>query len=397
MLRGNFAQLSVFGAGAGANFYAPNQGGFLSSIGNIGAKDNPRFSGGVIGRLGAISKMERVAERGGARNAAKLARFDMNLARVMGMNNPGALAAAAPSVTTAPITYAQSLGMTASQRGGVGAAQFAATQNAQNAAQVAAAAMTPEQRIAAGQLSPLGMSLTGAAGADAMTAGMRRVAAVEGVRGRYSKSFMQAMLTSGGGVEMRTFGAAGRTASFGVGQIAMNEFTERNLVRPLTSAIMDNSKFGIRAANAVGRAVPMTELGAARIATQISDQGIIKTLGVRGAAQAARAGGARVGLQVAGEAALKAIPGVNLIFAADLAFQLAKLAGLGVKAGINFAKDGMKSMQGTMNNDVFGNGYKDNEVAATSRARGVMAIQNSRLNARSLLGSEGAMMHAHFG
>jgi hypothetical protein len=54
-------------------------------------------------------------------------------------------------------------------------------------------------------------------------------------------------------------------------------------------------------------------------------------------------------------------------------------------------------MQGTMNNDVFGNGYKDNEVAATSRARGVMAIQNSRLNARSLLGSEGAMMHAHFG
>ncbi len=398
MLRGTLPNLSAFGAGAGANYYAPNSGGFLSSIGNIGAKDNPRFSGGVIGRLGAISKMERVAERGGSRNAAKLARFDMNLARVMGMNNPGALAAAAPSVTTAPITYAQSLSMTAGQRGGVGAAQFAATQNAQNAAQVAAAAMTPEQRIAAGQLSPLGASLTGAAGAGAMTTGMRRVAAVEGVRGRYSKSFMQKMLTSGGGVEMRTFGAAGRTATFGVGQIAMNEYTERALVRPLTSAIMNTgSNFGITAANAVGKAVPMTELGAARIATQIGDQGIVKTLGTRGAAQAVRAGGARVGLAVAGEVALKAIPGVNLIFAADLAFQLAKLAGLGVKAGINMAKDGLKSMQGTMNNDVFGNGYKDNEVAATSRARGVMAIQNSRLNARSLLGSEGAMMHAHFG
>jgi hypothetical protein len=46
---------------------------------------------------------------------------------------------------------------------------------------------------------------------------------------------------------------------------------------------------------------------------------------------------------------------------------------------------------------MFGTGFKDNEVAATSRARGVMAIQNSRLNARSLLGSEASMMAAHFG
>jgi hypothetical protein len=54
-------------------------------------------------------------------------------------------------------------------------------------------------------------------------------------------------------------------------------------------------------------------------------------------------------------------------------------------------------MQGSMNKPLFGAGFKDNEVAATSRSRGVMAIQNSRLNARSSLGSEGAMMAAHFG
>lgn len=54
-------------------------------------------------------------------------------------------------------------------------------------------------------------------------------------------------------------------------------------------------------------------------------------------------------------------------------------------------------MQGTINKPLFGTGYVDNEVAASSRARGVMAIQNSRLNARSLLGSEASMMAAHFG
>jgi hypothetical protein len=46
---------------------------------------------------------------------------------------------------------------------------------------------------------------------------------------------------------------------------------------------------------------------------------------------------------------------------------------------------------------MFGMGYNDTEAAATSRARGVMAIQNSRLNARSMLGSEAGMMAAHFG
>ena len=79
-----------------------------------------------------------------------------------------------------------------------------------------------------------------------------------------------------------------------------------------------------------------------------------------------------------------------------MAYQLAKLGGKAIKGGINFGKAGMRSMEGSMYGGMFG-GYKDDEVRATSRARGVSAIQNSRLNARSLLGSEGAMMAAHFG
>lgn len=82
---------------------------------------------------------------------------------------------------------------------------------------------------------------------------------------------------------------------------------------------------------------------------------------------------------------------------ATLTYDIGKGIGNMVMGGVNFAKDAMKSMQGTINKPVFGAGFKDNEVAATSRARGVMAIQNSRLNARSMLGSEGGMMAAHFG
>lgn len=95
--------------------------------------------------------------------------------------------------------------------------------------------------------------------------------------------------------------------------------------------------------------------------------------------------------------AAMAIPGLNLLATASLVYDLGKMGGEVVKSGINLAKDAVKSMKGSMDKPLFGMGYKDNEVAATSRSRGVMAIQNSRLNARSALGSEAGMMASHFG
>jgi hypothetical protein len=95
--------------------------------------------------------------------------------------------------------------------------------------------------------------------------------------------------------------------------------------------------------------------------------------------------------------AAMAIPGLNLIATASLVYDLGKMGGELVKSGVNLARDAVKSMKGSIDKPMFGMGYKDNEVAATSRSRGVMAIQNSRLNARSMLGSEGSMMAAHFG
>jgi hypothetical protein len=103
------------------------------------------------------------------------------------------------------------------------------------------------------------------------------------------------------------------------------------------------------------------------------------------------------GKMLAMRGAAMAIPGVQLVAAASFIYDIGQMAGEVVKSGINLAKDANKSLQGAIAKPTFGMGYKDTEAAATSRARGVQAIQNSRLNARSALGTEGAMMAAHYG
>jgi len=120
------------------------------------------------------------------------------------------------------------------------------------------------------------------------------------------------------------------------------------------------------------------------------------------AGQYLQSGGSRtVATKFAAMGATRAIGGlmtpINFLAMGQLVYDIGKGFGKIASRGVNFAKDAMKSMQGSINKPMFGTGFKDNEVAATSRSRGVMAIQNSRLNARSLLGSEAAMMAAHFG
>ena len=136
------------------------------------------------------------------------------------------------------------------------------------------------------------------------------------------------------------------------------------------------------------------KIGAEAAETALS-QGVFKTLGRKGVFEAASTkAGAKV---LATRAIGMALPGINLVMMASLVYDLGQMAGEVIKSGINLAKDANKSLQGSINKPLFGMGYKDTEAAATSRARGVMAIQNSRLNARSMLGSEAAMMAAHYG
>lgn len=74
-----------------------------------------------------------------------------------------------------------------------------------------------------------------------------------------------------------------------------------------------------------------------------------------------------------------------------------KITGAAVGGLVKTGMEAAQSIKGSIDRPLFGMGYRDNEVASTSRQRGVMAIQNSQLNARSMLGSEAAGLHAHFG
>lgn len=130
-------------------------------------------------------------------------------------------------------------------------------------------------------------------------------------------------------------------------------------------------------------------------ARSLAQGSITKTLGLSGTAKlASTAKGAKF-LAVRGGAL--AIPGLQVVAAASLLYDLGKMGGEIIKSGINLRRDAHQSLQGSINKPMFGMGYRDSEAAATSRSRGVMAIQNSRLNARSALGSEASMMAAHFG
>lgn len=138
-------------------------------------------------------------------------------------------------------------------------------------------------------------------------------------------------------------------------------------------------------AGAIGRKSGTRYLGTEG-AQALLKRGLYSELGFGGLAKFA---GSKAGAQVlVGRAAGTALKVASPIGTAMLVYDLAKMGGEIVKSGINLARDAEKSLQGSFSKPTFGMGYRDTEAAATSRSRGVMAIQNSRLNARSMLGSE---------
>lgn len=129
------------------------------------------------------------------------------------------------------------------------------------------------------------------------------------------------------------------------------------------------------------------------------EKGLIRTVGTKNAMGMLTGQFGKEGAKIAGNIAFRAgMKVANPILTASLVYDLSKMAATAViGGGARLAKDAIKSAQGQINKPGFGMGFKDNEVAATSRARGVAAIQNSRLNARSSLGAEAAAMAARFG
>lgn len=142
--------------------------------------------------------------------------------------------------------------------------------------------------------------------------------------------------------------------------------------------------------------------GAGRAIAKQTGKGMVRSLAVKGGAKTVgKVLGSRLALASAAAATGPAAPFLEAALLAWTAVELGTMTyDLGkqaIKGTITTGLQGAKSFRGDFGKGIFGNTYVDTEAAATSRQRGVMAIQNSRLNARSILGNEGGMMAAHFG
>lgn len=145
---------------------------------------------------------------------------------------------------------------------------------------------------------------------------------------------------------------------------------------------------------------------AARAGMDIAEKGV----GRIAIGAAIREGGIKEGGLMAGKVAARTaglaaadgpLPILDTVAAVWLAYDMAKLGASAIKGVGKLAGDAAKSASGDINKDPFtspgASPWLNSEVAATSRMRGVQAIQNSRLNARSILGSEASGMWQHFG
>lgn len=353
-----YNSLSIFNASNSAATYSPFQ--FASRIGGSQLKKNKAFKDAFYGGR-EIPKEEQVLQRGmlsmaiagrksdmlekkalggSSRAAAKVATAQEQVKRLAGMNNPAMLQGrstvqVAASLRTAPIGSAMQ-------------------------------AMSPADRLAAARAA--GPAATMSPMAMALASGPQ-----VGLTGNL-------MASAGANAGSRAFMgyARGALGNIGAGGLTGEALTgAQKAVSHMDTAIQ---KIGLQGPGYGQRTL---------------SQGAFKTLGVQ---NTLRAAATKEGAKVLGtRTAMMAIPGLNLLATASLVYDLGKMGGELIKSGASLAKDAVKSAKGSIDKPIFGMGYKDNEISATSRSRGVMAIQNSRLNARSMLGSEGGMMAAHFG
>lgn len=303
----------------------------------VGAIDGENILGpGLFGAMmagGKVNNLERLALKGNARALGKLSQVDQSITRLAGMNNP--------SMTT--LTFGSSYN-TGGYRG-----------------------------------IPMLERMTGSG--TLLSEGMAAAKSGEiGVRGNLLASSM-----AGKGTRYMAGYVRGATGFAGVAGLADTAAKgAQKAVTDFASSLgggfagKSGAMFaGEEGAQALLKGGILKEMGFKGIGESLMTKGGAKVLGARGLAMA--------------------LPGVNLLATASLVYDLGKMGGAAIKGGINLARDAEKSLQGSFGKPMFGMGYRDTEAAATSRSRGVMAIQNSRLNARSALGSEAGMMAAHFG
>jgi len=215
-------------------------------------------------------------------------------------------------------------------------------------------------------------------------------------------------MSNTGAVSGRVAGFMATTQSGALGTTGADAALNRAGQQAGATSYMAGSKAATRLMEGAGVervAATATNKGYFKASAEALDKFGIKAgekVGMKSAVQiAAKKGGLKIGAKLGAAVAVNAIPIagqiVSAVLLADLAMDVGKLGVEVFKSGVDFAKDAAISYKGSINKGVMGMGYRDNTVAATSRARGVQAIQNSRLNARSVLGSEAGAMAAHFG
>ena len=211
-----------------------------------------------------------------------------------------------------------------------------------------------------------------------------------GVMGERAFKFLGVMQGAGAKASAETLARVGKGIAQGLEKTKMSV----NAAGALSEAVGIATPYGnvIRAGQYADDAANLLKTGNVKAIRAATKSLAVKAYGAGEKGLAARLGGTY--LSTYGKAAGKAF---SVYGWASLAYDVGKGVGKLMMGGVNTAKDAVKSFQGSINKPLFGAGFKDNEVAATSRARGVMAIQNSRLNARSMLGSESSMLAAHFG
>lgn len=214
--------------------------------------------------------------------------------------------------------------------------------------------------------------------------------------------------------------AAGKNAGKGAGE-AVDDFAGKTVGQILAeNGVTPIVPLSEEAANTIPGAVQGTFAGMGEsAATSVGEEAASAGATVAGEAASAAAAevgdavvnvGLRAGATTLGElagsfaasvAGSGAMGGLNVAMDAYAIYTGAKLLFQVGKLGFDLAgheiQSDLKSFNGQRFKDPMGMGYRDSAAAATSRSRGVMAISNSRLNARSLLGHEAGQMHAHFG
>lgn len=163
---------------------------------------------------------------------------------------------------------------------------------------------------------------------------------------------------------------------------------------PMSESVEAGMKMAARLAmraNPIGGAGTVMPKGTGIYSQMYRASGGVATQGSGTAARAAKL--ALNSTNVAAKLAGKLSPFAPVI----VAYDVGKLSSKAVGYGARLLVDMNKSRYSGFRTEIGGNRFVETEASLTSRSRGVQAIQNSRLNARSVLGSEAGSMATYFG